>query len=83
MSTMLKQHMVRRTKKSLQAALTILPQRENRVVLEFTDAERALYDYLERVLYKQISDWRKHAQNDNGRTIAGILYLRLKQSKSC
>lgn len=81
-STVLKQHMVRRTKKSLQTALTILPQRENRVELQFTDAERALYDYLERVLYKQIQNWRRNGHAENARTASSLLYLRLKQSKS-
>ncbi|KAL1935309.1 hypothetical protein VTP01DRAFT_4449 [Rhizomucor pusillus] len=79
-STVLKQHMVRRTKKSLQTALTILPQRENRVELQFTDAERALYDYLERVLYKQIQNWRRNGHAENARTASSLLYLRLKQT---
>lgn len=80
-STVLKQHMVRRTKKSLQTALTILPQRQNRVELTFTDAERALYDYLERVLYKQIRIWRTSGQGENVRSASSLLYLRLKQSE--
>ena len=74
--------MVRRTKKDLQTSLPILPQKEQRVVLEFTNAERALYDYLERVLYKRI----RHSQMDDdgshtSMTAAALLYLRLKQSK--
>lgn len=81
MSNMLKQHMVRRTKRSLQNSLTILPQKENRVVLQFSEPERALYDYLERVLYKKISNWRKQGQGDYARSAASLLYLRLKQGK--
>ncbi|KAI7851348.1 SNF2 family N-terminal domain-containing protein [Circinella umbellata] len=80
-STVLKQYMVRRTKKDLQTSLPILPQKEQRVVLEFTNAERALYDYLERVLYKRI----RHSQSDDdgshtSMTAAALLYLRLKQN---
>ena len=77
--------MVRRTKKDLQTSLPILPQKEQRVVLEFTDAERALYDYLERVLYKRIRQSQRSSDDDVdshfSMTAAALLYLRLKQSK--
>ncbi|KAG0172402.1 hypothetical protein DFQ30_010538 [Apophysomyces sp. BC1015] len=79
-SQTLKKHMVRRTKKSLQSSLTILPRREHRVVLEFSESERALYDYLERVLYQQVSRWRKQENADYTKLSASVLYLRLKQA---
>ncbi|KAF7730800.1 hypothetical protein EC973_001318 [Apophysomyces ossiformis] len=78
-SETLKNHMVRRTKNSLQSSLTILPRREHRVILEFSEPERALYDYLERVLYQQVSQWRKQEHPDHMRAAASLLYLRLKQ----
>lgn len=73
--------MVRRTKESLQTSLTILPRKENRVVLEFSDAERALYDYLERVLYARIKGNRQYGMSGDYTTMstAALLYLRLKQ----
>lgn len=74
--------MVRRTKNSLQSSLTILPRREHRVILEFSEPERALYDYLERVLYQQVSQWRKQEHPDHMRAAASLLYLRLKQGQS-
>ncbi|KAI7875187.1 hypothetical protein K492DRAFT_168346 [Lichtheimia hyalospora FSU 10163] len=82
MSGLLKKHMVRRTKQSLQTSLTILPRKENRVVLEFSDAERALYDYLERVLYAQIKSNRQNGTGSDYTTMsaAALLYLRLKQA---
>ncbi|KAI9497116.1 SNF2 family N-terminal domain-containing protein [Zychaea mexicana] len=81
-STLLKRHMLRRTKKSLLTSLTILPQKEERVVLEFTDPERALYDYLERILYKRIRDSKDNDTNEysTSMTAAALLYLRLKQT---
>ncbi|CDS12831.1 hypothetical protein LRAMOSA05015 [Lichtheimia ramosa] len=81
-SGLLKKHMVRRTKASLQTSLTILPRKENRVVLEFSDAERALYDYLERVLYARIKGSRQYGMSSDYTTMstAALLYLRLKQA---
>ncbi|KAI9249143.1 SNF2 family N-terminal domain-containing protein [Phascolomyces articulosus] len=81
-STLLKQYMVRRTKKDLQSSLTILPQKEERVVLEFSEPERALYDYLERVLYKRIRQSKGSDDDDThtSMTAAALLYLRLKQT---
>ncbi|KAI8150231.1 SNF2 family N-terminal domain-containing protein [Fennellomyces sp. T-0311] len=79
--TLLRQHMVRRTKKALEQSLTILPQKEHRIALDFTDAERALYDYLERILYKRIQQSRRTDSSDyQAVTAAALLYLRLKQA---
>ncbi|KAI9319999.1 SNF2 family N-terminal domain-containing protein [Dichotomocladium elegans] len=80
-STLLRQHMVRRTKHLLERSLNILPKKENRVVLEFADAERALYDYLERILYRKIKQSRgpDGSVTNESMSATGLLYLRLKQ----
>ncbi|KAI8374307.1 SNF2 family N-terminal domain-containing protein [Radiomyces spectabilis] len=82
MTELLQKHMIRRTKQRLQSTLSILPRQEQRVVLEFSPAERALYDYLERLLYHQISRWRNSNQEETARTASTLLYLRLKQACS-
>lgn len=78
MTEKLKMHMIRRTKATLQTELTILPRQEKRIVLEFTNPEKALYDYLERLLYHQLI---RHRENGGNSLLASsaILYLRLKQ----
>lgn len=79
MKELLKTHMIRRTKSSLQTELTILPRQERRIVLEFTPPERALYDYLERLLYYQLSRIKESGDGNSLLTSSAILYLRLKQ----
>lgn len=79
MKELLKTHMIRRTKSSLQTELTILPRQEKRIVLEFTLPERALYDYLERLLYYQLSRIKESGAGNSLLTSSAILYLRLKQ----
>lgn len=78
---LLKSHMIRRTKAILHRELTILPRRENRITLEFSAPERALYDYLERLLYHQISLTKQSGDRNHHVVSAAILYLRLKQGK--
>lgn len=73
--------MIRRTKAILHRELTILPRRENRITLEFSAPERALYDYLERLLYHQISLTKQSGDRNHHVVSAAILYLRLKQGK--
>lgn len=78
---LLKDHMIRRTKDVLQNKLTILPKKENRITLEFSAPEKALYDYLERLLYHQISMLKIKGDRNHHIVSAAILYLRLKQGK--
>lgn len=79
MMELLKTHMIRRTKLSLHEELRILPRQEKRIVLEFTKPERALYDYLERLLYHQLTRIRENNDGNSLLTSSAILYLRLKQ----
>ncbi|KAI7891036.1 SNF2 family N-terminal domain-containing protein [Mucor mucedo] len=79
MKELLKTHMIRRTKSALQSELTMLPRQERRIVLEFTLPERALYDYLERLLYYQLSRIKESGDGNSLLTSSAILYLRLKQ----
>lgn len=79
MMELLKTHMIRRTKVSLHQELRILPRQEKRIVLEFTKPERALYDYLERLLYHQLTRFRENNDGNSLLTSSAILYLRLKQ----
>ncbi|KAI8073428.1 SNF2 family N-terminal domain-containing protein [Gilbertella persicaria] len=76
---LLKSHMIRRTKAILHKELTILPRQENRITLQFSAPERALYDYLERLLYHQLSLSRQTGDRHHHAISAAILYLRLKQ----
>ncbi|KAI8647231.1 SNF2 family N-terminal domain-containing protein [Parasitella parasitica] len=76
---LLKSHMIRRTKASLRTKLTILPRQEQRFTLEFSPPERALYEYLERLLYHQIALMRKKGDRNHQVVSTAILYLRLKQ----
>ncbi|KAI8972029.1 SNF2 family N-terminal domain-containing protein [Mycotypha africana] len=80
---LLKAVMIRRTKSFLFKELTILPKQERRITLEFSPPERALYDYLERLLYHQISLLKSTGYRNHHIVSAAILYLRLKQGKSC
>lgn len=75
----LKSHMIRRTKAILHKELTILPRQEQRFTLEFSPPERALYEYLERLLYHQINLMRTKGDRNHHVVSAAILYLRLKQ----
>ncbi|CEP08705.1 hypothetical protein [Parasitella parasitica] len=75
----LKSHMIRRTKAILHKELTILPRQEQRFTLEFSPPERALYEYLERLLYHQIELMRTKGDRNHHVVSAAILYLRLKQ----
>ncbi|KAG2215044.1 hypothetical protein INT46_008278 [Mucor plumbeus] len=75
----LKSHMIRRTKAILHKELTILPRQEQRFTLEFSLPERALYEYLERLLYHQIELMRSKGDRNHHVVSAAILYLRLKQ----
>ncbi|KAK4514639.1 alpha 1,2 mannosyltransferase [Mucor velutinosus] len=75
----LKCHMIRRTKAILHKELTILPRQEQRFTLEFSPPERALYEYLERLLYHQIALMRTKGDRNHHVVSAAILYLRLKQ----
>ncbi|KAF1802733.1 SNF2 family N-terminal domain-containing protein [Mucor lusitanicus] len=75
----LKSHMIRRTKAILHKELTILPRQEQRFTLEFSLPERALYEYLERLLYHQIELMRTKGDRNHHVVSAAILYLRLKQ----
>jgi hypothetical protein len=79
MTELLKTHMIRRTKAALQTELTILPRQERRIVLEFSKPERALYDYLERLLYHQLTKMKELKECNSLLTSSAILYLRLKQ----
>jgi SNF2 family DNA or RNA helicase len=79
MKELLKTHMIRRTKSSLRSELTMLPRQERRIVLDFTLPERALYDYLERLLYYQLSRIKESGDGNSLLTSSAILYLRLKQ----
>ncbi|KAI7903454.1 SNF2 family N-terminal domain-containing protein [Cokeromyces recurvatus] len=76
---LLKKHMIRRTKSVLHKELTILPRQEQRITLEFSPPERALYDYLERLLYYQISLIKSKGDHNHHVISSAILYLRLKQ----
>ncbi|KAI8333257.1 P-loop containing nucleoside triphosphate hydrolase protein [Choanephora cucurbitarum] len=76
---LLKSHMIRRTKAVLHKELTILPRQENRITLQFSPPERALYDYLERMLYHQLNLMRNSGDRHHHVISAAILYLRLKQ----
>ncbi|KAI7867732.1 SNF2 family N-terminal domain-containing protein [Spinellus fusiger] len=78
-SRLLQKHMIRRTKASLEVALTILPRQERRVELEFSEPERALYDYLEQTLYRQLKHINSNGPRDHARNASCTLYLRLKQ----
>lgn len=80
MMELLEKHMIRRTKSALQSELTMLPRQETRVVLEFTKPEKALYDYLERLLYHQLTRLRESGDGNTLLTSSAILYLRLKQA---
>jgi hypothetical protein len=82
LKSLLKDHMVRRKKSALQSELQILPCEEKRIILEFSKPERALYDYLERRFYYQLtkiksSTTNKGAQTANTYTLT--YYVRLKQ----
>ncbi|GAA5817786.1 hypothetical protein MFLAVUS_011342 [Mucor flavus] len=79
MMELLKTHMIRRTKLDLKSELTMLPRQETRVVLTFTKPEKALYDYLERLLYHQLTKIRESGNGNSLMTSSAILYLRLKQ----
>jgi SNF2 family DNA or RNA helicase len=79
MMELLRKHMIRRTKTTLQNELTMLPRQEKRIVLEFTKPERALYDYLERLLYRQLTRIKETGNGNSLLTTSAILYLRLKQ----
>lgn len=62
--------------------LTIMPQEENRIASEFTEPEKALYDYLERLLYRQLvksRDSTSMAYNRLSISTTFVSYLRLKQ----
>lgn len=74
--------MVRRKKMALAPDLTIMPQEENRIASEFTEPEKALYDYLERLLYRQLvksRDSTSMAYNRLSISTTFVSYLRLKQ----
>ncbi|ORZ00072.1 P-loop containing nucleoside triphosphate hydrolase protein [Absidia repens] len=76
---LLRKHMIRRKKKQLQNVLALKPKKEIRVVLEFSPPERALYDYLETILYKQLKDDRNIPGLQEDGLGSSLLYLRLKQ----
>ncbi|KAI8980328.1 SNF2 family N-terminal domain-containing protein [Pilobolus umbonatus] len=72
-------HMIRRTKRSLNVELTILPPHISRIELNFSPSEKALYEYLETLLYKKLNEWKLHDYKRNNITATSLLYLRLKQ----
>ncbi|KAI8333865.1 SNF2 family N-terminal domain-containing protein [Chlamydoabsidia padenii] len=76
---LLSNHMIRRKKEQLQSHLCLKPKREIRVELEFTPPERALYDYLETILYKQLKAGRSTPGLQDDGLGSSLLYLRLKQ----
>ena len=80
MTNLLEQHMIRRTKNSSDLNLHIPKRVERRIELEFTPPERALYDYLERLLYYQLTRIRESGDGNSLLTSSAILYLRLKQA---
>ncbi|KAI8072853.1 SNF2 family N-terminal domain-containing protein [Gongronella butleri] len=75
---LLSMYMLRRCKKDVQNDLAIKPRQEERVILEFSEPERALYDYLERILYKQLR-FQDDPESDSC-LASSLLYLRLKQA---
>ncbi|KAI8081382.1 SNF2 family N-terminal domain-containing protein [Halteromyces radiatus] len=78
-SDLLGKHMIRRKKEDLQNALAMEPRKEIRIELEFTPPERALYDYLEQILYKQLQTISRRKNTKEEGLRASLLYLRLKQ----
>ncbi|RCH99010.1 hypothetical protein CU097_007190 [Rhizopus azygosporus] len=79
MAELLKLHMIRRNISILHTESVLLPKQEIRITLEFTESERALYDYLEKLLYDQIVKNRKQGEMYTTFATTAILYLRLKQ----
>ncbi|CAO3641564.1 unnamed protein product [Cunninghamella blakesleeana] len=79
LSEVLNTHMVRRKKQEVNADLKISKLRIKRVLLEFSEPERALYDYLEQILYKQLKRWQNNADLSEAALRSALLYLRLKQ----
>ncbi|KAI8888479.1 hypothetical protein K501DRAFT_172927 [Backusella circina FSU 941] len=71
--------MIRRTKELLSDHLMMMPKTENRIVLEFSEEEKALYDYLERLLYTQIKTWKATSDYGRSQRASALIYLRLKQ----
>lgn len=78
---LLKLHMIRRNISILHSEAVLLPRKENRIILDFTEAERALYEYLEKLLYTQIARTRRQGEAYATFATTAILYLRLKQGK--
>ncbi|KAI8342359.1 SNF2 family N-terminal domain-containing protein [Chlamydoabsidia padenii] len=75
----LAKHMIRRKVDQLSTKSLMKQKTEIRVVLKFTPPERALYDYLETILYKQLQNDQKRRQIKGGNPGLNVLYLRLKQ----
>lgn len=76
---LLKLHMIRRNISILHEESILLPRQENRIILDFTESERALYEYLEKLLYTQIAITRRQGEAYTTFATTAILYLRLKQ----
>ncbi|PHZ12799.1 uncharacterized protein RHIMIDRAFT_237713 [Rhizopus microsporus ATCC 52813] len=79
MAELLKLHMIRRNISILHTESVLLPRQEIRITLEFTESERALYDYLEKLLYDQTVKNRRQGEMYTTFATTAILYLRLKQ----
>lgn len=79
MRRILHSRMIRRTKELLSGHLMMMPKNESRVVLEFSEEEKALYDYLEQLLYRQIKNWKATSDYGRSQRASALIYLRLKQ----
>lgn len=75
MRKLLDRHMIRRKLSSIDQSASFIPESHDKVIyLDFSKPERALYDYLEKVLRNQaLQDFSKTG------SVCLLLYLRLKQ----
>ncbi|CAO3637035.1 unnamed protein product [Cunninghamella echinulata] len=80
LSEVLNEHMIRRKKQELKDELKISKLKVKRILLNFSEPERALYDYLEQILYKQLKHWQKSQDFSEVALKSALLYLRLKQA---
>lgn len=75
MREMLDKHMIRRKISSINQSVSFIPESHDKVVyLDFSKPERALYDYLEKVLANEAL---QHISKTG--SVRFLLYLRLKQ----
>lgn len=78
MREMLKKHMIRRKMNGVNYSASLIPESHDKVVfLEFSKPERALYDYLEKILARE--SMRKDQPYLARGSACFIIYLRLKQ----